>query len=390
MSGAETRGTVPVSPRAAEDRRARRLRWAFVALLVVALAQVVWWMFDQARLMDDLTSRLTTEVAQERDAAERLLKLGVDPGELAGGFPNLEFDGDVVRVSAEWLAELESERRGHLNQYRWEGGFFLTVLLLGLVVMSRAMSREVELRRRQENFLAAVTHELKSPLAALRLGLETIGRRPDMESERRGRTVTRALADADRLEGLIENVLATSRLEDGAVLSEPEDLGLALAVANVVDSTSKVESSGCAVRQEVPDHLTVRASATAVATVLRNLLDNAIEATRSASSPTVAISGHAEGADVVLRVEDNGVGFDPGLAERLFEKFYRPGDEMTRGRSGSGLGLFLVRRLVELDGGRVKAESDGPGAGACFEVRWPAGRESMDGAGGPSSTLGQN
>lgn len=361
-----------MSARAAEDRRTRRLRWAFVALLLVALAQVVWWMFDQARLMDELTARLTEAVEQERVAAERLLALDVDVQELARSFPNLDFDSGTVRVSSEWLAELEQERRGHLNQYRWEGGFFLTVLLLGLVVMSRAMAREVELRRRQENFLAAVTHELKSPLASVRLGLETLDRRPDMTAERRGRTVHRALADTDRLEGLIENVLATAQFEEGAVFSEPEDLQLTTAVDRVIASTSKIESAGCAVDNDIASDVVVHADAAAVATVVRNLLDNAIEATRGAASPAVRFTARADGAAVVLRVEDNGVGFDPALAERLFEKFYRPGDELTRRRSGTGLGLFLVRRLVELDGGSVRALSDGAGRGARFEVSWPA------------------
>ena len=364
----------PTSARAAEDRRARRLRWAFVALLLVALAQVVWWMFDQARLMDELTTRLSEAVEQERVAAGRLLEQGVDATELARSFPNLEFEAGSVRVSDEWLDDLERERLGHLNQYRWEGGFFLTVLLLGVVVMSRAMAREVELRRRQENFLAAVTHELKSPLASVRLGLETLGRRPDMESGRRDRTVTRALADTDRLEGLIENVLATSRLEEGAVFSKPETLQLASMVRGIVESTSKIESSGCDVRLDLPEDLFVRADANAGATVVRNLLDNAIEATRGTAAPAVSFSARADGEEVVLLIEDNGVGFQPEIAERLFEKFYRPGDELTRRRSGTGLGLFLVRRLVELDGGRVRASSGGSGSGACFEVRWPAGR----------------
>lgn len=369
----ETSGA-PQSVRAAEDRRARRLRLAFSALLVIALAQVVWWLFDQTRLMDEMTGRLNLAVEQERVAAERLLDQGVDASELERSFRNLEFDGTSVSVSSEWQDELDRERRAHLNQYRWEGGFFLTVLLLGLVVMSRAISREVELRRRQENFLAAVTHELKSPLASVRLGLETMQRRGELSPERRERVVSRALGDTERLSGLIDNVLATSRFEEGAVFSQPEDLQISGLVTHAIASTTKIDLIGCTVHDEVSTDLWVHADAAAAQTVLRNLLDNAVEAVRGADDPTIRIEARSEAEGVVVAIMDNGSGFEPELAERLFEKFFRPGDELTRQRAGTGLGLYLVRRLVELDGGRVEARSGGAGRGARFEVRWPEGR----------------
>ncbi|MCA9730350.1 MAG: ATP-binding protein, partial [Candidatus Eisenbacteria bacterium] len=122
---------------------------------------------------------------------------------------------------------------------------------------------------------------------------------------------------------------------------------------------------------DVKDGLTVMADQTAVTRVLRNLVDNALKAVRDASPRRIQVRARAAGEWAVVTVADTGSGFDPKEAGRLFDKFYRPGDELRRGGQGSGLGLYIVRHLVERSGGTVQAESDGPGHGATFTVTWP-------------------
>jgi signal transduction histidine kinase len=112
----------------------------------------------------------------------------------------------------------------------------------------------------------------------------------------------------------------------------------------------------------------------AVRTVLRNLVDNAIKAVAAKGGGVVRVEGRRAAGAVELEVRDDGVGFPPEEADRLFEKFYRLGDELRRTSPGSGLGLYIVRRFVQLTGGRVSARSAGPGEGAAFTVRWPAAR----------------
>ena len=113
----------------------------------------------------------------------------------------------------------------------------------------------------------------------------------------------------------------------------------------------------------------------AARTVVRNLVDNAVKATAAAGGGTVIVQAGKTDGGVRLEVRDNGLGFQPQEAGRLFEKFYRPGDELRRKSPGSGLGLFIVKGFMQLERGRVDARSDGPGKGAVFSVSWPAAGE---------------
>ncbi|MEM8932860.1 MAG: ATP-binding protein, partial [Acidobacteriota bacterium] len=134
----------------------------------------------------------------------------------------------------------------------------------------------------------------------------------------------------------------------------------------------RAQHAGVELSADVPRDLKVDADEVGVRTVLRNLLDNALKATGEGGRVTLYGSATADG--IHLDVRDDGAGFEPGEADRLFDKFYRVGDEMRRTQTGSGLGLHLTRRFVELEGGTVRASSDGPGEGATFSVTWPRRR----------------
>jgi signal transduction histidine kinase len=267
------------------------------------------------------------------------------------------------------LAALDSQRFHRLNRYAWEGAFFLAVLIAAMAVVHRALREEADLRRRQEHFLAAVSHELKSPLASLRLSTETLSLR-DPPPAKRGELVNRLLTDLGRLERMISNILDTSRLSSGQTKSVPSPLSLAEEVSAAVDEVRE-HAAECetTLATDVPDNLRIEADPEGVRTVLRNLLHNAIKATCGGGNVTVraaALDGY-----VRLEVKDDGVGFPPGEASRLFEKFYRvEGDGRAR-MSGTGIGLYLVWRCAELDGASVDAKSGGSGRGAVFTVAWP-------------------
>ncbi len=133
--------------------------------------------------------------------------------------------------------------------------------------------------------------------------------------------------------------------------------------------------------QSVPAGLEISADPAAANTVLRNLIENALRASAAAGGHEIRLSAQARNGFVELAVADDGVGFESAEAERLFEKFYRPGDELRRTSKGTGLGLYVVRRFVELERGWVTAASAGPGRGATFTVAWPAATpDAADGA----------
>jgi signal transduction histidine kinase len=315
----------------------RSVQLGFLLLLVVCAAQLAFWMFDEVRYTGLVTDQLR----------EAYTALG---------------------ASADALAQLERDRWHRLNRYGWEGAFFLAVLLAAMLVVLKALREEAALRRRQEQFLAAVSHEFKSPIASLRLSIETLTLR-DPPPEKRAELLRRVLVELDRLERMVANTLDTSRLAAGGSAA-PERVALADVVGEVRDELgSFADECGVRIATAVQPALVVVADRDGVRTVVRNLVHNAIKA--SPRDGVVQVRADGEAHDVVLEVSDDGVGFPPKESERIFEQFYRV-DGDGRGRmQGTGLGLYLVERLVTHAGGRVRAQSAGNGLGAVFTVRWP-------------------
>lgn len=348
--------------------RVRVLQIGFLCVMTVAVAQVLWWMFDQGRFARQMEERLLEVYRQDVVAAQRLLAAGEAPATVERTWPHVVVE-ERAELASEAVERLRAERARHYNQYLWEGSFFLLVLLAGMGVLWRVLRKEARLQQRQQNFLAAVSHELRSPLASLQLATETMARR-ELDAGKRAQLLARNREDLRRLDGLISNLLDTSRLEEGRVALQREPIDLHHVVDEILGEVSGAEANaGKELLNQVPAGLVVEADAVGLATVLRNLVDNALKATGERGR--VVLEARREERGVVLSVSDDGEGFPPGESERLFEKFYRPGDELRRRKRGTGLGLYLVRGFVGLEGGSVTAWSEGPGRGARFEVVWP-------------------
>jgi signal transduction histidine kinase len=302
----------------------------FLALLSISAAQVGWWMYDAVRYARSVEQRMPNDPAVAEDSDARV------------------------------------------NRVLWEGGFFLVVLIGGMAVLTRTLRHDAELRRRQQNFLAAVSHEFKSPLASIQLAAETLVLRSrDDDGKRLGR---RILDDGERLLRMIDNLLDTTRLEEGRQRLTPQQTNLADAAATAVAAIAdRAHASGVTVTRSVPEDLALHVDPVVVETGLRNLLDNALKSCVAAKSASIRVEGKRDAGGIVLAVSDDGLGFPPEDAVMIFEKFHRLGDELRRATPGTGLGLYIVKRLVELSGGTVHAESAGPGRGATVSMRWPDG-----------------
>lgn len=361
-------------------RTTRALQWGFLALLVVCAAQVGWWYLDQVQYTREVQKVIVESYQADLVTARALMTYGVPADEIAGFYPhlNLGADGAHPAVADAALGALEEVRRRRLNRYGWEGGFFLVVLGASITIVWRALQAEAELRRRQQNFLATVSHEFKSPLASLRLSVDSLARRP-APPERQQVLSQRMGMDLDRLEGLVTNLLDTTRLEDGRLRMDVVPVPVASALSAAVEPLrARAAAQGVTLTTAAPADLVIDADAPSVQTVLTNLLDNALKATTDAPGHTIHVEAAPKGRFAEITVRDDGAGFPPDEASRLWGKFYRPGDEMRRKGGGSGLGLYIVLRMVEAGGGEVDAQSDGPGRGATFVVRWPLSARSRE------------
>jgi signal transduction histidine kinase len=221
-----------------------------------------------------------------------------------------------------------------------------------------------------ERFTYTVSHDLKSPLVTIRGFAGLAG--TDLaagNSARVRQDLGRIVAAADKMHRLLDDLLELSRV--GRVVNPPEDVPLAELAQEAVELVrGRIESRGVAV-DIAPDLPVVRADRRRLLEVLQNLLENAVKFAGEQPGPRVEIAARQDGDETVFFVRDNGRGIEPRFLERVFELF----EKLDPGADGTGVGLALVRRIVEAHGGRVWAESDGPGRGAtfCFTLPSPRG-----------------
>ena len=346
----------------------KALQIGFLALLSISAVQVAAWMYDSVQTAQAVEQRFAALYQREATAVSRIYA-GADPADVTTLLPFIAVDGKNVRVRDDALEDLADERMRRSIRFLSEGGFFLLVLLGGMAVLTRTIRHDAELRRRQQNFLAAVSHEFKSPLASIQLASETLVMRShEADTQRLGR---RILEDGERLLRMIDNLLDTTRLEEGRDRPAPVVTSIhAKCTAAIAEVAERARLSNVEIALDVPEDLTLSLDPNALETALRNLLDNAIKACVAADSHRVTVEARRTSDGVDLTVRDDGLGFPPEEAGMIFEKFHRLGDEQRRSMPGTGLGLYIVRRLVELSGGWIEARSDGPGRGATITIHW--------------------
>ncbi len=249
-------------------------------------------------------------------------------------------------------------------------GLLLLVIGAGLGATYRLVRRETEMARLKADFVANVSHDLKTPLALIRMFGETLemGRVPDETTRQEYyRVITR---ESERLSRLIGNVLDFSRIEGGRRQYQMMPTEVEPAIRETLEAFGYVlEQRDLKVEVAVAPGLpAVPLDPDAFGQALGNLLDNAIK--YSGGGTTIRVEAGLRDGHLAVSVADEGIGIPPEEHERIFEKFYRLGRSETQGRRGSGVGLALVRHIAEAHGGRVTVESR-PGAGSRFTLRFP-------------------
>jgi two-component system, OmpR family, sensor histidine kinase SenX3 len=246
------------------------------------------------------------------------------------------------------------------------------LLIAGLVTNTIFLVREIRRNEQQDSFLNAITHELKTPIASIRLYLETLASRAVDETQRH-EFYRIMLEDTDRLLGTVEQVLKASQVRHGSARQNWQEvdfggivrdaLGLARLRQHLSDEALRFGS-------DPAEGITVMGNAEELRTAVFNLFDNAIK--YSGDKKKIVVDILAPNIDTVsLRVSDRGVGIQPKELKRIFKRFYRAPNSLTRNVKGTGLGLFIVRSIARRHGGDAYAESAGEGLGSTFTMRLP-------------------
>lgn len=253
------------------------------------------------------------------------------------------------------------------------GFIFFAILIAGVVLNTVFLVREIRRNERQDSFLNAVTHELKTPIASVRLYLDTLQRHPVEESQRQ-RFYATMRADTDRLLATVEQVLKAGELGQRERVQQRRRIELTTLVAecvSVVLSRHHLPSEAIQL-EDVPGgvKLFVSANPEDLRTAVLNLLDNAVKYSPQGVDVRCRLSIERY-TWAVLTISDKGLGVQPQDLRRIFKRFYRAASNDRVKIKGTGLGLFLVRTIVRQHGGEIRAASEGPGKGTTMVLKLP-------------------
>ncbi|HKW24943.1 MAG TPA: HAMP domain-containing sensor histidine kinase [Terriglobales bacterium] len=253
------------------------------------------------------------------------------------------------------------------------GGLSL-LLACGILITYRNVNREVALARLKSDFVSNVSHELRTPLSLIRLYAETLelGRLTNQDKREEYYRIIRK--ESERLTALINNILDFSRIEAGRKEYEFRETDIAELVRNTLESYRyQIEQHGFTFEERIAEDLPpMRVDREAIARSLLNLVNNALK--YSQQEKYLGVNLYRENGSVKLEVVDHGIGISRPEQHKIFEKFYRVGDPLVHNTKGSGLGLSLVRHIVEAHGGDVSVEST-PGRGSRFVIALPVNKE---------------
>lgn len=322
-------------------------------------------------LLDDISSGEVSWAVKERNGNVVLSAGNSSPGPAAfrayfvSNVPDwtLEFYQPPPRLIATFLLS----RRGF---YFYVFLLLAGILIFGLALTIRTVSREMELARMKSDFVSTVSHALKSPLTSIRQIAEMLqtGRVPS--EERRQTYYDVLLEQSERLSLLTDNILSLAKIEEGRAefMFESSDIP-ALLTETVSSIQDRVRHEGFDIRLNIEGPIPrLRADPSALSQAVANLIDNAIK--YSGVSRKILVGASAGEKTLTISVRDFGVGIAKEDIDRIFERFYRGGNVLTRTVKGSGLGLTLVKRIVEVHRGKVHVESE-PGKGSVFSIRLP-------------------
>ncbi len=252
------------------------------------------------------------------------------------------------------------------------GIVFFAIIITGLVLNTIFLVREIRRNEQHDAFLNAVTHELKTPIASIRLYLETLQTR-DVAEEKRREFYGVMLADTNRLLNTVEQVLKASRAREKNLLLNISEINLAELLGECVERVkTRYNLSDDSISFAPPTDAAIKVSGDfdELQAVFTNLLDNAVKYSGERIKVSIAVKSLNEKIAVV-RIKDFGIGILPGDLKRIFKRFYRVPSPQTQKTKGTGLGLFIVRSIVKKHGGRISAESRGDGTGSTFIVELP-------------------
>ena len=273
---------------------------------------------------------------------------------------------NVENSNSAEMQNLALEKKRKQIQYLAEGTTFLLLIITGALFVYRAVRRQLQLSHLQHNFMMALTHELKTPIAVTKLNLETLKKR-SLSTEVQQKLIVNTLQEANRLNDLCSNMLLASQLEAGGYIFTNETLQLSELLQQCCNEF-KVRYPERNFLTAINPDINIIGDKMLLQIAINNILDNAIK--YSLPKTIIKTDLQATNTNVVLKIIDNGNGIPDTEKQKIFKKFYRLGNQSTKEAKGTGLGLFLSRTIVKESRGHINVYNNSP-VGSIFELTFP-------------------
>ncbi|MFT3982168.1 MAG: ATP-binding protein [Ferruginibacter sp.] len=262
------------------------------------------------------------------------------------------------------MSKIEADHDRKVKQYLGEGITFLIIIFVGAILVYRAVKKQLKLSNEQQHFMMAVTHELKTPIAVAQLNLETIQKRK-LDEEQRQRLLQNTLHETNRLNTLCNNLLLSSQIEAEGYKILEDEINFSLLVQECINDFIR-RFPQRDITAGIEENIILEGDSNLLQILVNNLIENALK--YSPKETVVDVSLQRKTDLIWLAVADSGTGISNTDKQKIFEKFFRLGNEATKRAKGTGLGLYLCKKIVTRHKGRIGI-TDNPGGGSIFTVQ---------------------
>ncbi len=280
---------------------------------------------------------------------------------------NLEYQRSSIsdKEFQKKLDKILNEQKKEHTKYISEGVTFLLLTFLGAFFVYRSVRKQIRLQQQEKNFMMAITHELKTPIAISKLNLETL-QKHKLDDSKRDKLIAMTLQETERLNSLTNNILVSAQLEGPGYAMSEEELDLSDLTFSCLDEFRSRFTDWKWEMEILPD-IDVLGDPLLLKILINNLIENAVK--YSGKNSTIFVSLKDQGKKAILSVSDNGIGIPDSEKQRIFDKFYRIGNEETRKSTGTGLGLYLCKKIAADHNADIEVTNN-LGSGTTFSVKF--------------------
>ena len=311
------------------NRKLTAVKVVYWALLIYMIAALLWWFIALVKQNDTLVAVQLQQITGTQDQPI------------------------MPKQTVEQLLKMQSRKR---VQYIAEGLTFLALILVGAVYVYRATRRQIRASEQQQNFMMAVTHELKTPIAVTQLNLETLQKRK-LDPAQQDKMIASTLQEANRLNMLCDNILLASQLDGKDYQEARTEINFSDLLEGCID-TFKQHYPSRLVTEQIEPTLYLDGETLLLQMLVNNLLENAHKYAPQNTEIKVILA--QQGKHIKLEVIDSGKGIPDNEKLKIFEKFYRIGSEATRNTKGTGLGLYLCKKIAKNHNANISVTDSKP------------------------------